>query len=278
MEGRLEIAALQWYGERKRKRGKDQMVLAVILSVLILLVFRNQREESAKASKKETELCTLWLQWILLCFILAIVISKFEIKILSIVVNWLLLAGFPVLIISGFKKEKAINNLKEIGFKRADKKTAFRILLICFIYAAVIFPAFCLGKEALPSFKSISKILKRFPISVCLLVITEVFTEEFFFRGILQRHLCQSLKRPYIAILLSGAIFGLYHFPFAYDLWDHTVGSILYVLKTVVAEQAFFGCAYGLLYYKSDENLWSSIGLHAFSNAIWLLLGFEYVL
>lgn len=252
------------------------MVFAVILSVLILLVFRNQREESAKASKNEKELCMLWLQWMLLCFILATVSSKFEIKILNKVVNWLLLAGFPFLIISGFEKEKAINNLKEIGFKRADHKTVFRMLLICFL--SVILLAFCLGKETPPSFKSISEMLKRFPISLCLTVIAEAFTEEFFFRGILQRCLCKSLKRPYIAILLSSAIFGLYHFPFAYDLWDHTAGSIINVLKTVVTEQAVFGCAYGLLYYKSNQNLWSSIGLHAFSSAIFLSLGYEHIL
>lgn len=278
MEGRLEIAALPWYGERKRKRGRNRMVYAVILSVLILLIFRNQREESAKASENETELCMLWLQWLLLCFILATVSGKFEIKILKKVTNWILLAGFPFLIISGFEKEKAISNLKEIGFKRADKKTAFKTLLIFFLYTAAILIAFCLGKETPSGFKSIPEMPKRFPISVCLTVIAEAFTEEFFFRGILQRYLCKSLKRPYIAILLSGAIFGLYRFPIAYDLWDHTAGSIMDVFKTAVAEQAVFGCAYGLLYDKSNRNLWSSIGLHAFSNASFLLLGYAHIL
>lgn len=273
MEGRLEKAALLmvWGGE-------NQMLFAVILSVLILLVFRKQRVESAKASENETELCTLWLQWMLFCFIMATVSSKFEIKILKKLTNWLLLAGFPFLIISGFEKEKAINNLKEIGFKRADHKTALRILLICFLYTAAILIAFCLGTETPSGFKSTSEMLKRVPTSFCLTVIAEAFTEEFFFRGILQRYLCNSLKRPCIAILLSGAIFGLYHFPFSYDLWGHTEGSIMDVLKTVVAEQAAFGCAYGLLYYKSDQNLWSSIGLHAFSDAMFLLLGFWCVL
>lgn len=254
------------------------MVYAVILSALILLVFRNQREESDKATKNETELCTLWLQWILLCFIVATVSSKFEITILKKLTNWMLLAGFPFLIISGFEKEKAINNLKEIGFKRADKKTAFKTLLIFFLYTVAILLAFCFGKETPSSFKSIPEMLKRLPFSVCLTVTAEAFTEEFFFRGILQRYLCKLLKRPYIAILLSSAIFGLYRFPIAYDLWDHTAGSIMNVLKTVVTEQAAFGCAYGLLYDKSNRNLWSSIGLHAFSNASFLLLGCAHIL
>ena len=105
------------------------------------------------------------------------------------------------------------------------------------------------------------------------MILTAAFTEEFFFRGILQRTMMDSLKKPYLVILLTGILFGLYHFPFAYYLWGNTAGSIINSLKMVMTEHVLTGCAYGFLYYKSTKNLWSNIILHAFYNAAIMALG-----
>lgn len=56
-------------------------------------------------------------------------------------------------------------------------------------------------------------------------------------------------------------------FPFAFYLWDSTAGNIMDSVKAVLMDQAVTGCSLGLIYYKSNKNLWSSIILHAFINA-----------
>ena len=86
------------------------------------------------------------------------------------------------------------------------------------------------------------------------MILTAAFTEEVFFRGILQRTMMDSLKKPYLAILLTGILFGLYHFPFAYYLWDDTAGNIMYSLRMVMTEHVLTGCAFGFIYYKSNTS------------------------
>lgn len=86
-------------------------------------------------------------------------------------------------------------------------------------------------------------------------------------------NVANSLKQPYIAIVFTSILFGLYHFPFAYYLWEQTAGSVVDSLKAILVEQAVTGCALGLMYYKSSNNLWSSAVLHAFVNASIMAFG-----
>jgi len=238
---------------------------AIILIVLIFIIFRKQKIEFMKEeSKKEIIFCLLWL---LLYFILSIISSATNVNIINEAANWLFLVLFPLLIIAGSRKEKVIKTLKEIGIKRVEKKTIIRIFLVCILYEGMIIFVFSLSEEASNILNNIPKMLIRFPLFFCLMIFTAAFTEEFFFRGIIQRSMMNILKRPYTAILFAGILFGLYHFPFAFYLWDETAGSIINSLKMIMTDQAVFGCAFGLIYYKSNKNLWSSIILHAFANA-----------
>ncbi len=105
------------------------------------------------------------------------------------------------------------------------------------------------------------------------MILTAGFTEEFFFRGILQRCLMNTLKRPCMAILITSILFGLYHFPFAFYLWEGVSGNVINSLKMIMTEHVAAGVAFGLLYDKSNQNLWSSILLHSLSNAVIMALG-----
>ena len=105
------------------------------------------------------------------------------------------------------------------------------------------------------------------------MILTAGFTEEFFFRGVLQRCMMNALKRPCTAILISSILFGLYHFPFAFYLWEGVSGSVIDSLKMILTEHVAAGIAHGLLYDKTSKNLWSSILLHSLSNAAIMALG-----
>ena len=256
------------------------MFFSVILILLIVIVFRKQRmditgqpksDEIKYLSNNKKELI-LGLAWYIFYFMLSYISCAFQVDIISELSNWLFLVLFPLLIIAVVRKENVIQTLKETGLKHFDRKTALRILLICAIYQGVIILVFGLGEFSF-HIASILQIVVNLPVFFGLMILTAAFTEEFFFRGILQRTIMDSLKKPYLAILLTGILFGLYHFPFAYYLWNNTAGSILNSLKMVMMEHVLAGCAFGFIYYKSNKNLWSSIILHAFTNAVIMALG-----
>ena len=256
------------------------MFFSVILILLIAIVFRKQRMDITVQSKSDEleyfssnkKELLLGLAWYIFYFILSYISCAFQVDIINELSNWLFLVLFPLLIIAVVRKEKVIQTLKETGLKHFDRKTALRILLICAIYQGVIILVFSLGEFSF-NFANILQIVVKLPVFFCLMILTAAFTEEFFFRGILQRTMMDSLKKPYLAILLTGILFGLYHFPFAYYLWDDTAGNIMNSLKMVMTEHVLTGCAFGFIYYKSDKNLWSSIILHAFTNAVIMALG-----
>lgn len=244
------------------------MFFAVILIILILVIFKKPKDEFIKEPKTEIIFCLLWF---LLYSALAVISCMFEVDIINEISNWLFLVLIPLLVINRVRNCKRMaNTLKALGLKRMDKKTVFRILLTCILYTGIVVFVFSLSDEAsdINVLANVPKMMARFPLYFCLMFFTAAFTEEFFFRGILQRCLANSLKRPCTGILLASILFGLYHFPFAFYLWENTAGSIINSLKDIMINQAFSGYALGLIYDRSNKNLWSSIILHACSNAV----------
>lgn len=256
------------------------MFFSVMLILLIAIVFRNQKidesgqqksDEIENLSKNKKELI-FGLVWYIFYLILSYISCAFQVDIISELSNWLFLVLFPLMIITVKGKEKVIQTLKETGLKHFDRKTVLRILLICALYQGVIILVFGLG-ESCVNITNILQMLVKLPVFFCLMILTAAFTEEFLFRGVFQRTMMNSLKQPYLAILFTSILFALYHFPFAYYLWDDTAGSVVNSLKMVMMEHVLSGCALGLIYYKTNKNLWSSIILHAFTNAAIMALG-----
>ncbi|MDD2635474.1 MAG: CPBP family intramembrane metalloprotease [Bacteroidales bacterium] len=87
-------------------------------------------------------------------------------------------------------------------------------------------------------------------INLLLMALLPAIGEEFLFRGIIQRHLIDWIKKPHLAILLSGIIFSAVHFQF--------YGFIPRVI---------LGVLFGYLVYYSG-SLWPAIFAHFFNNAM----------
>ena len=164
------------------------MLFAIILMVLILVIFRKQKAEYSDEGSK-TEIIFSF-SWYLLYFALAMISNAFHINIINEVTNWLFLVLLPLLILARLKKgkfkEAFQETLREIGLKRIDKETGFRTLLVCMLYMGIQVFVFSLSDEK-PVITDIPKMLVRLPIFMCLMLLTAGFTEEFFFRGIVQR-------------------------------------------------------------------------------------------
>ncbi len=94
-------------------------------------------------------------------------------------------------------------------------------------------------------------------LTFCYDAIIISFSEEFFFRGIIQNYISKKLAivkdGNIFAIIIATTIFALYHFPFT----ETTAFSSVFI----------FGIILGLLYDKT-QNIWPPIFIHGIQNLV----------
>lgn len=90
-------------------------------------------------------------------------------------------------------------------------------------------------------------------INLFIMALLPAIGEELFFRGSLQKSLLRISKKPWLAILLSSAVFGLLHGTFFKLLPIFTLGILL-----------------GTVYHVT-RNLWYTITIHFLNNAFAVL-------
>jgi CAAX protease family protein len=96
-------------------------------------------------------------------------------------------------------------------------------------------------------------------LTFCYDAIITSFSEEFFFRGIIQNYISRKLTPikdgNIFAIIISAIIFALFHFPFT----EVTAFSGVFI----------FGIIIGWLYDKT-HNLWPPIFMHGIQDLVFL--------
>jgi membrane protease YdiL (CAAX protease family) len=105
------------------------------------------------------------------------------------------------------------------------------------------------------------KVLMYLPLIIVLLFVTAGFTEEFFFRGVLQTRL-RDWWGVIPALVVTSLLFGLYHFPYIYlmqgsQLRGHVWGSL-----GECGYDAVGGLILGLVYLRSRQNLLAAVTTH----------------
>lgn len=115
------------------------------------------------------------------------------------------------------------------------------------------------------------KLVVIIPVGFILMFATAGFTEEVFFRGILQARLSSWLGSDIRGCLLTAFLFGLYHLPYAFfDVSWPTYGNLLWALTTVITEQMVAGLLLGVLWMRT-RNLGASVLSHSLINTIAIL-------
>lgn len=99
-----------------------------------------------------------------------------------------------------------------------------------------------------------------FTLTALAIVILVPVTEEFLFRGLLLSYLMQKLSFT-MALIISSAIFALFHFSFHGGLGNIPLLSSIFLLSLVL----------GYIYQKR-RSLWAAIGMHGCFNGINMLL------
>jgi membrane protease YdiL (CAAX protease family) len=111
--------------------------------------------------------------------------------------------------------------------------------------------------------------LYLFPVVLLFLLVTAGFTEEVFFRGVIQTRLGMAWESRFWAVLVTSVLFGLYHVPYAYfnpnwgshGQWDAAIASAM-------SQGIIGGLILGAVYERAGRNLLASIVVHALINAL----------
>ena len=105
-------------------------------------------------------------------------------------------------------------------------------------------------------------------LTFLLMLLFAGFTEEFFFRGVVQRRL-QALVPGWIAVLVTAVLFGLYHLPYAYlhPRWP-SHGDWPAALSAAFGQGIPAGIILGSLYLRSGNNLLACAVCHALINLL----------
>jgi membrane protease YdiL (CAAX protease family) len=155
---------------------------------------------------------------------------------------------------------------QSMGLRRQGLKKAVLLAFLAYAVFILVMP-FILPESQwqtlLDLFHTPLKLLILIPLGFVFSLLTAAFTEEVFFRGILQTRSSIFLRSEIRSCLLVAFLFGIYHLPYAFYLtsWP-THGNLLWAVANVLVEQMMAGLLLGILWFRT-RNLAASILFHA---------------
>jgi membrane protease YdiL (CAAX protease family) len=107
------------------------------------------------------------------------------------------------------------------------------------------------------------------PLTFALLLLTAAFTEEFFFRGVLQTRLARWSGSHLAAVALTSVLFGLYHLPYALlnPRWP-SYGDPAAALAAAMGQGVVGGLILGFVFVRARGNLLAPVLVHALINSV----------
>lgn len=187
--------------------------------------------------------------------------------------HWLTLVLLPLALLYGLQRRRQpeatlASTLATVGLKGNNLSSGmFWALLLGAGFCAFQLWASRQGQEIRAILFS-PKVLYLFPLALLLMLLTAGFTEEFFFRGVLQTRLSLLFRSNLLAIVTAALLFGLYHVPYAYlnPRWP-SHGNWEAAFSAAFGQAVPTGLVLGILYVRSRSNLLACILLHSLINA-----------
>lgn len=189
------------------------------------------------------------------------------------ITHWLTLVLLPFSLLFLIQKQTMLNHSLEqtISSIGLTKKQWKKGLIWAFLLGLSFLPLqlfFSRERESILALLCSGRFFLHFPLVFALMLLTAGFTEEFFFRGVMQTRLTRISHSNLWGILLTSLLFAIYHLPYAYFLeqWP-SYGNFQEALVAVLVEGGPVGIILGTLYARS-KNLLAPILLHSTFNAI----------
>lgn len=187
---------------------------------------------------------------------------------------WFVILPFLGIWLAGKSHRSFKDTLLSIGLRRQGIEKALLLGLLAFM---VMFPAVIVSLPATQADKLQDllnypmKLAVMITVGFVLMLATAGFTEEVFFRGILQARLSRWFGSDIRGCLLTAILFGIYHLPYAFfDVSWPTYGNWLRAVTSVITEQMVAGLLLGVLWMRT-RNLGASVICHALINTIAIL-------
>jgi len=246
----------------------SSMLLLILIPICVYSFFSFNYGKSYQVNNNDIVINSLW--WL----IYVILVTLTAANILPLVnewYNWLWIEIIPFFIVKFTNRTTIKDTLRNIGIcgSLVKKPWKRKTLFMCFIITPILMWSahgrfnITLGKIA-----ENPTALLFFPLMFFLMMLTAGTTEEFFFRGVIQRNIYNATKSQIIAVLVSALLFALFHLPWAFFSWSHTSGNFLISLANIMTEQFPSGVFLGVVFIRSS-NLWPPIILHSFINSVW---------
>lgn len=186
------------------------------------------------------------------------------------IAHWisLVMVPFIFILIGSYIYEGRIsvrNALASVGLRRDNARQGIMLGILfglCFSLMQLIISD---HRQQIWQIITSGQVILYLPITILLILFTAGFTEEFFFRGVLQTRLAKWWKNEVIALLVTSVLFGVYHVPYLYfnSPLSGNVPSILGECSLLTISGLFLG----FVYLKSEKNLLASVAMHTLFDA-----------
>lgn len=188
-----------------------------IASLIVLFLVRRQTPTSVAVPKPALE-CGIMFGWYA-AFMVVLSLTKAEGIFADEFAKWLWFIIMPLIllfIIRG-RGTNIRTLLRSVGFHRQGIGKALLVGLLAYAVMIPSFP-FMLPYAQLQKLEDLFhtplKAVLLLPVAFLLSLLTAAFTEEIFFRGILQPRLARLIRSEMRACLITAFLFGLYHLPY----------------------------------------------------------------
>jgi membrane protease YdiL (CAAX protease family) len=187
--------------------------------------------------------------------------------------HWITLVAIPFLSLTLWHKRTlglALNlTLASFGLKKGNLKNGLGWAILLGLAISLLQLFMSRQSDEFWELLRSGKALLYFPLALLLLLLTAGFTEEFFFRGVMQTRLVSLLQSRFWAIIVTSLLFGIYHLPYAYlhPSWPSN-GDWGAALTSALGQGIPAGIVLGVLYARTQNNLLACIVLHSFINVL----------
>lgn len=222
-------------------------------------------ELSEKISRKESIFAVLY-------FILymAYLFATLEDEIL----HWVTLVIVPFILILAYRKastpdQTVSSTLASIGLSKSRLRNGIGLAVLVGLGMSLLQLVMSESAGEIVKVFTSGQFLILMPLVFIMMLVTAGFTEEFFFRGILQTRLQVLLGSKTLAIVVAAFCFGLYHLPYAFLNPDWpTHGDFIAALGSALFQGGVGGLILGWLYTRSGKNLVACVVAHSLINML----------
>lgn len=190
----------------------------------------------------------------------------------SDLLHWVSLVVLPLLLLFVLRRgedRRPVALLGSVGLSRDNLRRRLGLAALLGIGLGLLQLLISRHADELVSVITSGRALFLLPLAFLLVLFTAGFTEEFFFRGILQTRVESLFRSKVLGVAITSILFGVYHLPYAYlnPSWP-SAGDWGAAWLSAMGQGIPAGVLLGVLYVVSGRNLLACVLMHTLLNAV----------